>query len=290
MHSAEGAMFPIAKSTLTFGRIADYWPREISPPASWDETLGTLESAWWLGELRGNSGPTRLQRVKNMFTSMRHRDDLGIVFIVGDCAGPLPVELPDGSLKVDLRHEIRVPSSNTENWDEATCRDAFPALAKTSSKESYPELTVGFTLIQLSYEEFNTWRTNRGYFEPKFWRPREERKTWQARPGRYLTVSETAVVKAMNELWPDGHAATMVAQPTAAEKLPKAIAKRRRPAEERIRQELEKKAPEYIDTPGDKTCWSIAQILVETRGSARNFELDKTSKALKRYYANKLKD
>jgi hypothetical protein len=184
-----------------------------------------------------------------MFISMRDRNDLGIVFIVGDGARPLPVDLPDGSL--DLRHQIRVPSSNTENWDEAACRDAFHALAKTSSKESYPELTVGFTLIQLSYEEFNTWRTNRGYFEPKFWRP---------------------------------HAPTM-AQPTAAEKLPKAILKRRRPAHERIRQELEKKAPDYIDTPRGKTCWSIAQMLVETRGSARKFELDKTSKALKRYYA-----
>jgi hypothetical protein len=263
-------MLPILESTRSFGEIADYWSLEI--PASWDEILRILESAWWLGELRGNSGPTRLQRLKNMFTSMRHRDDLGIVFIVGDCAGPLPVELPDGSLKLDLRHQIRVPSSNTENWDEATCRDAFHALAKTSSKESYPELTVGFTLIQLSYEGFTAWRTNRG------------------RPGRYLTVSETAVVKAMNELWPDGHADTMVAQPTAAEKLPKAILKRRRPAQERIRQELEKKAPDYIDTPGGKTFWDIAQMLVETHGGARKFEVDKTSKALKRYYANRLKD
>ena len=86
------------------------------------------------------------------------------------------------------------------------------------------------------------------------------------------------------------HAATMVAQPTAVEKLPKAILKRRRPARERIRQELEEKAPQYIDTPGGETCWSIAKILVETRGSARKFELDKTSKALKRYYADRLKD
>jgi hypothetical protein len=74
-------MFPIAESTLSFGEIADYWSREIHPPASWDEILRTLESAWWLGELRGNSGPTRLQRLKNMFTSMRHRDDLEIGFI-----------------------------------------------------------------------------------------------------------------------------------------------------------------------------------------------------------------
>jgi hypothetical protein len=204
-------MFPIAKSTLTFGEIADYWSREITPPASWDEILRTLESAWWLGELRADSGPTRFQRLKNMFSSMRQRDDLGIVFIVGDCAGPLPVELPDGSPQVDLRYHIRVPSSSTENWDEAACRDAYHALAKTCSKESYPELTVGFTLIELSYEEFKTWLTNRGFFLPKFWQPRDqpaapqqERKTWQAKPRNRLTASEVAVAKAMNELWPDG--------------------------------------------------------------------------------------
>jgi len=268
-------MLPITKAALSIGEIADHWSGELPPPWSWEKVLSALESAWWLGELGGNSGPTRLQRLKNMFSSMRQRDDLGIVFIVGDCIGPLPVELPDGSLQLDLRHKICVPSNDTENWDEAACGDAFHALAKTSSKESYPELTVGFTLIQLSYEEFNTWRTNRGYFEPKFWRPGE--------------VSET-VVKAMNELWPEGYAAMMVAQPTAAEKLPKTILKRRRPAQERIRRDLEKKAPEYIDAPGGKTCWSIAQILVETRGSARKFDLDKTSKALERYYDSRLKD
>jgi hypothetical protein len=49
-------MFPIAKPALSFGEIADYWTREIHPPASWEEILRTLESAWWLGELRGNSG------------------------------------------------------------------------------------------------------------------------------------------------------------------------------------------------------------------------------------------
>jgi hypothetical protein len=221
-------MFPITKAALSFGEVADYWTREIHPPASWGEILRTLESAWWLGELHGHSGPTRLQRLKNMFTSMSHRDDLRIVFVVGDCAGPGAVELPDGSLQVDLRHQIRVPSNDTESWDEAACTDAFKALAKTSSKESYPDLTVGFTLTELSYQEFNAWRAKRGFSIPTFWlpegqarrhhtsaassagsnddavAPREKRKTWQAKPGEHLTASETAVVAAMNELWPDG--------------------------------------------------------------------------------------
>jgi len=81
-------MFPIAEATLSLHDIAEYWSREIHPPASWQEVFQTLESAWWLGELLGNSGRTRLQLLKNMFTSMRHRDDLGIVFIAGGLAAP----------------------------------------------------------------------------------------------------------------------------------------------------------------------------------------------------------
>jgi hypothetical protein len=191
-------MFPIAKPTLTFGEIADYWSREL--PASWDEILRILEGAWWQDELRGNSGPTRFQRLKNMFT-LRNRDDLGVVFIVGDDAGP-PRELPDGSL--DLRHQIRVPSDDTESWDKAACNVAFHTLAKTSSKESYPELTVGFTLTKLSYEEFNTWRAKRGYDEPKFWKPPDQEETWQAEPGKHLTRSEIAVLEALIVISPDG--------------------------------------------------------------------------------------
>ena len=85
------------------------------------------------------------------------------------------------------------------------------------------------------------------------------------------------------------HAVTaVVAQPAASEKMLKA-SKRRRPAEERIRQELEKKAPEYINSCCGQTCWYIASILVETRGAARSLGIDAKSKALKRYYA-RLKD
>ena len=112
------------------------------------------------------------------------------------------------------------------------------------------------------------------------WLPRDQFERWCAR--HHLPKSPP-------RFQPE-NAATMVAQPTAVEKLPRAILKRRRPARERIRQELEEKAPQYIDTPGGETCWSIAKILVETRGSARNIEIDAKSKALKRYYADRLKD
>jgi hypothetical protein len=230
MHSAEGAMFPIAKAALSFLDISDYWSREIRPPASKDELLDTLVSAWWLGELRGDSAHSRLEYLKSMFTSM-YRDDR-IIFLVGDDACPPTFELPDGSLRIDLRPTIRVPSSNIESWDEIACRDAFQALAQISSIQSYL-FAIGLTLIKLTYEEFNTWLQRRGYSAPTFWQhpdlahrhhagaasstgsadgaphlgrvgPKKERKTWQAKPGKRLTASEIAVLNAINTTWPDG--------------------------------------------------------------------------------------
>jgi hypothetical protein len=230
-------MFPIAKPVLSFGEISDYWSREISPPASSNELLDTLMSAWWLGELRGDSVNSRFELLKIMFTSM-YRDDLGIVFIVGDDAAPPPVEWPDGTSTIDLRPQIRVPSSNTESWDEAACTNAFHALAEVaevtekSSIDSYREFAILLPSIKLTYEEFNIWLRRRGY-STQFWQhpdqahshhagaassagsdddvphlgrvaPQKEKKAWRARPGKHLTASEIAVVRAMNKLWPDG--------------------------------------------------------------------------------------
>jgi len=42
---AEGAMFPIAKPVLPIQGIADYWSREIDPPASKNELIDILV-AW----------------------------------------------------------------------------------------------------------------------------------------------------------------------------------------------------------------------------------------------------
>jgi hypothetical protein len=206
-------MFPIREPALSIVDIADYWSRDIRPSASSNELLSILVSAWWLGEFRGDSIHSRLQLLKIMFSS-KYRDDLGIVFIVGDDPGPPGVELPDKSLEIDLRPQIRVPSSDIDTWDEAACRDAFHALAgatKRSSINIYRGFAVFLASIKLTYEEFNTWRAKRGYDdELKFWKPRDqlvtpqERKTWQAKPGKRLTTTEAAVVRAMNEVFPDG--------------------------------------------------------------------------------------
>jgi hypothetical protein len=234
MHSVEGAVFPVAKSTLSFREIADYWSREIRPSASYNDLLNLLMSAWWSGELRGDSLHSRLELLKIMFTSM-HRDNLEIIFIVGDDVRSPPVELPDGSCDVDIRPEIRVPSSNIESWDEAACGSAFHALAEvteTSSIDIYREFAVCLVSIKLTCEEFHTWLRSRGYSTPTFWRPRDRthrhhasaassagsdeeaphlrnapqkaKKTWQAKPGERLTASQFAVLNTINALWPDG--------------------------------------------------------------------------------------
>ena len=211
-------MFPIANATLSFLDISNYWSRDIRPPASSNELLSILVSAWWLDELRGDSVHSRLKLLKMMFTS-KYRHDLRIVFIVGDDAGPPQVELPDGSVEIDVRPQIRVPSSNTKTWDEAACRDAFHALAKATedfSIDIYREFAVLLPSTKLTYEEFDTWLRSRGYSPTTFWHPdtadrhlgrvasQRSIKTWQAKPGKSLTASESAVVKAIKEIWPDG--------------------------------------------------------------------------------------
>src|SRR5262249_22352306 len=193
MHSAEGAMFPITKSALSLLAISDYWPREIRPSASPDEILSTLVSAWWLGELRGDSKHSPLQLLKIMYTS-RFRDDLRIVFVVSGGVGPLPVELPDGFLILDLRPQIHVPSSDIESWDEAACQDAFHALAEVTEAaaevrgiplfRSYQDFAVFLPSIKLTYQEFNSWCRKRGYSKPKFWRPLLN-KSKPGRPAEY---------------------------------------------------------------------------------------------------------
>jgi hypothetical protein len=197
-------MFPIAKEALSFREISDYWSREINPPATWKQLFHILEAAWWLGELRGDSVRSPLQFLQKMFTSMRDRDDLEIVFLIGNSPGPLPIELPDGSVMVDVRQQIRVPSSNIETWNEISCRDAFQALAETCSLDSYPELAISLAWIRLSYEEFVAWCTKRGYSEPTFWRPQRHRVRVEAKLGKKLTHSEEAVLSAISELFPNG--------------------------------------------------------------------------------------
>jgi hypothetical protein len=171
LRSAEGAIFPITKSKLPLHEISDYWSREIQPPASQNELYAFLERAWWLGEIHG--GVARLEILKRMFKSMRHRDDLGIVFVVDGDPAPPDEELPDGGVRVDIRYIVPVPSSDTDTWNEVNCADAFDALAQTPSTESYQLMGISLRYIELTWAEFNGWCRKRGYQVPSFWAPTE---------------------------------------------------------------------------------------------------------------------
>jgi hypothetical protein len=167
-----------------------------------------------------------------------------------------------------LERDLR--AGNFEEGGRSRVRFVFPGFSWTHGKMTRKWLQDAID---------NDWdgRHGRSYLE-NCWLPRKLFQRWCG--WHHLPTSPP-------RFQPERTATVAVAQPAASEKPPKAISQRRRSAQERIRQELEKKAPEYIDTPGDETYWSIAGRLVETREKDRQFELDKTSKALKRYYANK---
>jgi hypothetical protein len=161
-------MFPISKETLSFREISDYWSREIT--ASRNELLNSLIGAWWRGEIVGDA-PHRLQFLRNLFVAMQKSKDPRIVFISGDEAGPSTVhELPDGSVEWDYRPHVRVPSSNTDDWDEAACDPAFRSFEEIDWELRCPELLLTFRLFNLSRAAFINWVADRGFYpKPTFW-------------------------------------------------------------------------------------------------------------------------
>jgi hypothetical protein len=163
-------MFPISEDDLSFSRIADYWSREIYPPASRSEVLDLLIRAWWRGELFGDSA-SRLDFLKGMFTARNNGLSDDIVFDAGNEVRPRDQEeLPDGSVRIDMRLRVPVPSSNTNDWNEALCGPAFQKLSSKDvwCSEHYPLLLPRLAGSNLSREQFMSWVETR-YPLPTFW-------------------------------------------------------------------------------------------------------------------------
>jgi hypothetical protein len=164
-------MFPISADYLPLREIADYWSREIKPAATLLELLRVLESAWWRGEIVGEVGVSRLALIKHLFQSSH---DFGIVFVLGDESGlPSITEVPDGTVEVDIRPRIGVPSTDPVRWNDTDCAPAYESLAATPVLAS--DATIGPVLsgINLSYREFTHWLERRHYGRPTFWAPVE---------------------------------------------------------------------------------------------------------------------
>jgi hypothetical protein len=163
-------MFPISDATLPLSRIADYWSREIWPPASRVELLKQLESAWWRGEIIAQGGASRLGLIRQLYKSSND-----FVFIIRDEPDPPLTEHQDGTVDVDLRPRIRVPSTETEAWNDRDCALAYEDLAARPLLADLPTLAPIFAGIYLSHREFIRWleRRPRPYHRPTFWAPLE---------------------------------------------------------------------------------------------------------------------
>ncbi len=162
-------MFPISAATLPLVKIADYWSREIEPPASRDELLALLELAWWLGELRGSSWDNRLQLLTKMFEKRGEPELQSVAFVSPNDAGPpTEIPLPDGGIVV--RQIVSVPDT-AQNWTEASCIDAFEALASLPSQEYFPLFSYSICFIDVTYDEFCSWIGYQGFHAPGFWKP-----------------------------------------------------------------------------------------------------------------------
>jgi hypothetical protein len=158
---------------LSIQEIANYWSREIQRPKTPEELADFLESAWWLGKLKGLPPfTTRLALLRAMFSSARASVSSGIVFFTPEEASG--VEQPDGSLLIALdldRPGVPVPSRDPDTWTEESCVGAFEKLSQTPSRKHYHDRTIGFLSMKLSRDQFYSLLTEAGLEVPKFWGP-----------------------------------------------------------------------------------------------------------------------
>ncbi|MCK1642476.1 hypothetical protein IVA95_34200 [Bradyrhizobium sp. 157] len=163
-------MFPLSAEKLSLREIADFWSREIHPPASKKELLAKLESAWWLGEITGDSAGARLRYLGKIFEWQKLPGPQPVVFTTpSDEGSETPHRLANGEVVVDIRPRISVPRKKN-SWSEDSCRAAFTILATMPSYEYFPELSLGLLYIELTEEEFFGWIDKRGFDPPKFWK------------------------------------------------------------------------------------------------------------------------
>jgi len=169
-------MFPVSEPELSFADISEYWAAELN--ISPDRIQALLEGAWWLGEISDNSGITPLKFLRQLHKRMRNSDAPTLLFITQENSPPAEtLELSDGSLLVDPRPRVFVPSANTDTWSEASCMGALRAMAQTPSLKHYPECSPGFAARKITRDEFFRWIAVRGFKYPTFWKRTNDQAT-----------------------------------------------------------------------------------------------------------------
>jgi hypothetical protein len=121
-------MFPIpSERKLSAVEVAEYWAREIRPPASPQELRDCISKAWWRGELIATDAPTRLSVLRQYYL----RSATFIAFAIPE-ADEQPQWVADDEGVIEFVRPLRLPlpNANPETWTEADCAPAFDALAE----------------------------------------------------------------------------------------------------------------------------------------------------------------
>jgi hypothetical protein len=211
-----GCMFPIPSNRkLSVAEIAEYWSREITPPASAQELRDVISKAWWGGELIARNGASRLSILRGYYS----RSANFVAFAIPDIEEPPQWEsVSEGIIEFVRPLRVPLPNANPETWTEANCAPAFDAISEQWKEAIISPSVPIFLDIVLTSSEFFQWVDASGYKRPTFWSPPLEEQSEQeglldstiptikittVRPKR---AESRAAWQAISALWPDGPA------------------------------------------------------------------------------------
>jgi hypothetical protein len=168
-------MFPIPSSQpLSFAKVADYWSREVRPPASPAELLNELIKAWWRGEFVA-SGAKRADVLRGIYSS---RPDL-VAFAFPESPDPPQMnELPNKIVEMLWLWRVPLPNPRPQTWDDDNCTEAFQVVAEAWDGEPgifelcFPVLRA----LELTERELSKWIDSQGWPALIFWASDEEGK------------------------------------------------------------------------------------------------------------------
>jgi hypothetical protein len=152
-------VFPVPSSQpLSLWQIADYWSREMKPPANRDELFDSLVKAWWRGELVA-SGAERVDMLKAI-----HNNPPSWIAFEGE---QQISALPNGI--VEVRLFVPLPKSSPDSWTDDDCTEAFQIIAKLWDSLDFELFVPIVWSLQLSEDEFTRWVKSRGHQRGNFW-------------------------------------------------------------------------------------------------------------------------
>ena len=164
-----GCMFPIPSDRkLSVVAVAEYWSREITPPASAQDLRDTMGKAWWRGELVATNGSSRLSVLRGYYS----RSARFIACVIPDVEEP-PQWTPVDEEVIEFVRPLRVPLPNAkpETWTEAGCAPSFDAIAEQWKEAVISQSAPLLLDIVLTSSEFFQWVDACDYKRPTFWSP-----------------------------------------------------------------------------------------------------------------------